>query len=219
MRRRAAGKVFASRLPGSLHAAPRPRALSRGPLTVRLRAPLLVRHAAQVPPMRFGVVILPETAVGRAAGAVAASGGARLRPRVDLRPPGLAHAARLGMVRRGPDTHGRRRCDRTDPAGSARGVAELPSSGAVREGADHARRHLAWAAHARGWLRRNGLGRDHARRSSRGRRASAPIASRSSSSSPTGCYARPRRRTADASTRPTRRARIPAACSSRGSRS
>ena len=54
--------------------------------------------------------------------------------------------------------------DRTHPARPAGRVAELPPSGAVREGADLARRHLGRAAHARDRIGRRRLGRDRARR-------------------------------------------------------
>ena len=94
---------------------------------------------------------------------LASGRGARLRARVDLRPPRLANAARRAVVRSDPDAHGRGRGDGAGPARPARRVAELPAPGAIREGARHARRRLGGSDHARDRRRRRRLGRDHAR--------------------------------------------------------
>src|SRR5262245_45894446 len=57
---------------------------------------------------------------------------ARVRSRVDLRPPGVAVAPRWTLVRRHPDPRRRRYGDGADPARDAGRIAELPASRTVR---------------------------------------------------------------------------------------
>ena len=109
--------------------------------------------------------------------------------------------------------------DRTHPSRSTGRVAELPSSGAVREGA-RSRSTTSRAAGSRSAsVRAAWVGTRRCSASRPGRRANAPIASPSSSSSPTCSSASRHRRTPGATTPPTTRGPTRDASSSRASRS
>ena len=146
-------------------------------------------------------------------------GGSRVRSRVDVRPSRVALAARRrpgsARSRRSPPRRGV-----TDASGSAR-WSRRPN---FRHPVPFAKELISLDDVSGGRLTLGiGSGGDGWDATMLGRivvaRASAPIASPSSSNSPTACCASPRRRSPDGSTRPTARGPIPAASNGRGCRS
>ena len=73
---------------------------------------------------------------------VAAGGGARLRPRLDLRPPDLEWPAGLALVRDDADPDGGGAGDDHDQARHVRDLAELPSSAGADPRHPRARRRV-----------------------------------------------------------------------------